>query len=114
MAERSPEEVDRENRWKTWVEAVFADIANAYGDPPSRGARRYFGEWQVEIRASGVGTAVLDVFSNAMKPVPQLHDSKEVLWERTTSGDAAQFVLDMIDELSRNPLYALMKRAMLP
>ena len=97
--------------WNQWRNDVFSWLDEALGAAGSKGAIRFYGDFQVNIEATESGQAHLWATANPNAPMPSLGlQEKWVEWETADALAAAQTILGFIEKFRNRPEYIIAKR----
>lgn len=108
----SPEDLDRVKRWNQWRNEVFLEVEKTLGSAGSKGAMRFYGDFQVNCDATDIaGIAKLWVTTNPNGPLPQIGYESLCKWENTEPSVAAASILEMCERIKRDPRYVIAKRS---
>jgi len=107
----SPEDLERANRWKAWIEACFDEISKVAGPTTSKGAQRRIGDFIFCYQSVDVGITDWFVVTNPNSNLPLIHGGVRVRWEQAQPADVVAAILGVWSDLKENPMFILSKRA---
>lgn len=103
-------DINRTALWNQWRNYVFDRLDEALGEAGSKGAMRFYGDFQVNIDAAESGNAHLWVTANPNAPMPSLGlQEKCVEWEQTDALAAAEAILGFVEKFRGHPEYIIAK-----
>lgn len=105
-------DISRTQLWNKWRESAFSEVDKFFGTSGSRGAMRFYGDFQINCDATDApGIAKLWVTTNPNRPLPLLGYETAVLWEGTAPSKAAEILLKLCERIKGDERYLFYKRA---
>jgi len=109
IAGLSEVDLKRTKRWKAWIESYFTEIGKAIGASNSKGAHRWFGDFEFWYDPMEGGFIHLFVVTKAS--LAKIHRAIIMRWELVEPVEAAKCMLVKLREIQAHPMYVVSKRA---
>ena len=104
-------DIVRTQRWNQWRESVFSELDKTFGTSGSKGAMRFYGDFQVNCDATDApGIAKLWATTNPNRPLPILGYETTLLWENTPPSSAAAIMVRLCERIKTDERFFFFKR----